>query len=126
MDVQREITEFSASQAVVLLQGASREYYGFTPFPIEAAPAAAGVYAFAGPADENLRNTLYWDILYIGAGRCMRDEKDWLSHARKLGATHVLVHFCRRGDEARQYASEDLVSSCDPALNRMENRAVAA
>lgn len=123
MENQQDITALSPGQAVITLQGVSREIYGFTPFPIDAAPEKAGIFAFAAVARSG---TMYWDVLYIGSDRCVRDREEWLAEAKRQGATHILVHFCRRGEEIRRFVEEDLVSACNPPLNALARQAKAA
>lgn len=123
MENQQDITALSPGQAVITLQGASHEIYGFTPFPIDAAPEKAGIFAFAAIAQSG---TMYWDLLYIGSDRRIRGRAEWLSEAQRLGATHILVHFCRRGDEVRNFVEEDLIAANCPPLNVQERRAKAA
>lgn len=117
-------------QSVVALQGASREVYGFTAFPLDAPPAAAGIFMFACPAEDAQRDTLYWTPLYVGEARDMGESlpgrQDLIAHARKLGATHLLVHFCGRGEAARAEKAQDLVEAFHPSLNRLDRAADAA
>jgi hypothetical protein len=117
-------------QAVVMLQGASREIYGFTPFPLDAPPADAGIYAFAGPAGGDAGNTLYWRFLFVGEtgdiGARAGASHEWLGAARKQGATHLLVHICGRDADYRRFIEDDIVAAFDPPLNALQRRAVAA
>lgn len=116
--------------SVVALQGMSRELYGFTVFPLDAAPAVAGIYMLVRPADAGHRDTLYWVPLFVGEAGDVRDAVrgagDMLGRARKLGATHLLVHFCGRGTEARTEKSHDLIGAFRPALNGYDGAAEAA
>lgn len=116
--------------SVVALQGASREVYGFTAFPLDAPPAAAGIFAFARPADIARREALYWTPLYVGETDDMAGTlpgmQDLAAHARKLGATHLLVHFCGRGEDARVGKARDLVDAFQPSMNRLDRAADAA
>jgi hypothetical protein len=48
-----------------------------------------------------------------------------LEQARRMGATHVLVHFCDRGEDARHAIAEDLVTALRPPLNTEGRRAAA-
>lgn len=117
-------------ESVVMLQGASREVYGFTAFPLDAPPPVAGIFMFAQPAEDGRRDTLYWQPLYIGEAQDMRAAQpgyeDVAAHARKLGATTLLVHFCGRGGDARTEKADDLVRAFRPSLNRLDNAADAA
>jgi len=117
-------------ESVVALQGASRDIYGFTAFPLDAPPAVAGIFIFARPADDARRDTLYWTPLYVGEAGDMADTvpglRDVAAHARKLGATHLLVHFCSRGEAARAEKARDLSEAFRPSLNRLDRAADAA
>lgn len=117
-------------QSVVMLQGASREIYGFTAFPLDAPPAVAGIFMLARPAEDARRETLYWTPLYIGETRDIGEAvpalNDVTAHARKLGATHLLVHFCGRGEMARTEKAQDLIRAFQPSLNRLDSAANAA
>ena len=117
-------------QAVVTLHGASREIYGFTPFPLDAPPTVAGVYAFAAPADGEAGNTLYWRLLFVGEtgdiGARAGATNEWLADAKKWGATRLLVHICSRDDDYRRFIEDDIVAAFDPPLNALQRRASAA
>ena len=118
-------------QAVVTLQGASGAIYGFTAFPLSAPPRGAGIYILAQPTpDPRDRAASDWTALYIGETGGFSDQlksrHEGLAGARKLGATHVLVHFCGRGEDARRHVENDLISALRPVLNARELRAVAA
>jgi hypothetical protein len=45
--------------------------------------------------------------------------------AQRMGATHLLVHFCNRGEDARRAIAEDLIALLQPPLNTEERRAAA-
>lgn len=113
------------NQAVVTLQGASRQVYGFTAFALDAPPRGAGVYIFARPPVNPV--TQNWTALYIGQSGDLQEHINarhaWLANAARLGATHVLVHFCNRGEEQRQLIEVDLVNIVHPPLNALETRA---
>jgi hypothetical protein len=126
MENQLDVTDFSPSQAVVTLHGASREIYGFTPLPIDAAPARPGIFAYAGIAEGAQRATRYWDLFYVGSAGSIAERGDWLAEAKRQGATHILVHFCRRGEDSRRFVEEDLVAAVSPPLNALERQAQAA
>jgi len=116
--------------AVVTLQGASRAFYGFTAFPIAEAPRGAGLYVFArSPVDPRTRRIASWTPLYLGESDDLPlatgAQNTWRSHAERQGATHVLVHFCNRGEVARQAIAEDLLAARQPPLNALERLAVA-
>lgn len=117
-------------ESVVALQGASRQIYGFTAFPLDAPPGGPGIFVFARPADVAQRDTLYWAPLYVGESCGLAEAvsglRDIVSHARKLGATHLLVHFCGRGEDARQEKAKDLAEALQPSLNRLGHAADAA
>lgn len=113
------------NQAVVTLQGASRQIYGFTPFPLDAPPRGGGIYIFARPPVNPV--TQNWTALYIGHTDDFRQHVDsghaWLANAARLGATHVLIHFCNRGEEERREVEDDLLRTVHPPLNELEKRA---
>ncbi len=118
-------------QAVVTLQGASGAIYGFTAFPLNAPPRGGGIYILAQPTlDPRDRAASDWTPLFIGEtdgfSNQINTRHEGLASARKLGATHVLVHFCRRGEDARRHVENDLTSALRPVLNARELRAVAA
>ncbi|MDH3230359.1 MAG: hypothetical protein OEN55_11250 [Alphaproteobacteria bacterium] len=117
-------------QAVVTLHGASREIYGFTPFPLDAPPPLAGIYAFAAPAGAEAGNTLYWRLLFVGEtgniGARAGASHEWLAAAKKQGATRILVHICSRDEDFRRFIEDDLVAAFDPPLNALQRRAAAA
>ena len=113
-------------QAVVTLQGASREIYGFTPFPLEAAPAVSGVFAVAAPAEAEAGNTLYWRLLFVGESADIADGAGaWRDAARREGATRILVHICNRDRDYRGFIEDDLVAAFEPPLNALQRRAAA-
>ena len=113
------------SHSVVTLQGASRQVYGFTAFALNAPPRGAGVYIFARPPVNPV--TQNWTALYIGQSDDFRADigsgHAWLANAARLGATHVLVHFCNRGETDRRQIEVDLVSIIHPPLNELERHA---
>jgi hypothetical protein len=116
--------------AVVTLQGASREIYGFTPFPLDAMPAVAGVYAFAAPAGPDAGSTLHWRLLLVGETADIAERKGsargWLTDAQRQGATRLLVHICRRDAEYRRFIEDDLIAAFEPPLNALQRRPAAA
>ena len=130
MDQTRETNAAPPPHSVVALQGKSGEIYGFTAFPLTAPPPAAGIYMIARPAEPADRARLYWTPLYIGEASDLCAEidalVDRLTHARKLGATHILVRFCDRGAEVRLQQVEDLVAVVEPTLNKLERANEAA
>ncbi len=131
MTVYNSAGSAAPGQAVVTLQGASGAIYGFTAFPLSAPPRGAGIYILAQPTlDPRDRAASDWTALYIGETSEFSDQlntrHDGLTGARKLGAKHVLVHFCGRGEDARRHVETDLISALRPALNARELRAVAA
>lgn len=111
--------------SVVTLQGLSRNVYGFTAFPLDAPPRGAGIYIYARPPVNPV--TQNWTALYIGQTDDFRSHvdsgHDWLSSAARLGATHVLVHFCNRGEAERALIESDLLGAVHPPLNELERRA---
>jgi len=117
----------SPEQAVVTLHGASREIYGFTPFPLDAPPAVGGIYAFAAPAREEAGAALHWNLLLVGEASDIAAgaTAGWLDAARKHGATRLLVHICRRDEDYRRFIENDIVAAFDPPLNAPPRRAAA-
>lgn len=115
--------------AVVTLQGASREIYGFTPFPLDAPPSGPGIYALAAPADDDSGSTLYWHLLFVGETGNIGDgsaaSREWFADARRQGATRLLVHFCGRDENARRFIEDDLIAAFAPPLNALQRRAAA-
>jgi len=111
--------------AVVTLQGVSRQVYGFTAFPLDEPPRGAGIYIFARPPVNPV--TQNWTALYIGQTDDFRanvgSAHAWLSNAARLGATHMLVHFCSRGEVERLQIESDLFGAVHPPLNELERRA---
>lgn len=114
--------------AVVCLHGASREIYGFTPFPFDAPPASCGVYAAAAPAEAADGNGLHWRLLFVGeaADIAAGAAAGWLVEAQKRGATRLLIHICGRDEDYRRFIEDDLVAAFDPPLNALQRRAAAA
>lgn len=111
--------------AVVTLQGSSRRIYGFTAFPLDAPPRGAGVYIFARPPVNPV--TQNWTALYIGHAddfrECVETGHTWLASAARLGATHLLVHFCNRGADERLGIETDLLGAVHPPLNELKRYA---
>ncbi len=127
MGKKRARPTVAPDQAVVTLHGASREIYGFTPFPLDAPPSIPGIYAFAAPAEAEAGNTLYWRLLFVGetADIGTAASRDWLDAAQKAGATRLLVHICSRDQDYRRFIEDDLVAAFDPPLNAAQRRAAA-
>lgn len=118
------------AHAVVTLQGDSRLIYGFTAFPLAAPIRGAGICIFVcPPKDPSAFAPSYWTPLYVCGSQNMGDSgampRGILEQARRMGATHVLVHFCDRGDDARRAIAEDLATALRPALNAEGRRAAA-
>lgn len=118
------------AHAVVTLQGASREIYGFTAFPLAAPIGGAGICIYVRPPkDLSAFAPSYWTPLYVRGSGNMGDSaampRGTLEQARRMGATHVLVHFCDRGEAARRAIVEDLIAALRPALNAEGRRAAA-
>ena len=121
-------------QAVITIQGGSGALYGFTAFPLEHAPCGAAIYIFARPSNRPLRNaTSYWKALHIAETGGVRDRSDArderlerLEAARRAGATHMLIHFCSRGEDIRQRIVTDLAPVlCLPAKRSLPQPAAA-
>lgn len=130
------MSELSASQvippahSVVTMQGVSRQIYGFTAFPLEAALGGAGICIFVRPCEESEEFApSYWMPLYVRASRRMGDTGTFpggiVEQARRMGCTHVLAHFCDRGEDARNAIVEDIVEALHPPLNSEGRRAAA-
>lgn len=118
------------AHAAVTLHGASRDIYGFTAFPVDYAPARAGICIFACPPEgAGGFAPSYWRPLYIQTSTKQVDREAGSGSiaelARRIGATHVLVHFCDRGEEVRRDIAEDLIAALQPPHN-MEGRRKAA
>lgn len=104
-------------QAVITIQGGSRALYGFTAFPVENAPCGAAVYIFVRPSQRQSRiASSYWTALHIGETGGLRDhgkaQRDRIEEACRAGATHMLIHFCNRGEDIRKRIVDDLALSC--------------
>jgi len=131
MSALHNVCKTPPGQAVVTIQGGSAALYGFTAFPLEDAPCGAAVYVFARPADRLWRGvTSYWEPLLIGETGGMRDRSDArqerTTEARRLGATHILIHFCGRGPDIRRRIVADLASVLALPLDRVLSRPAAA
>ena len=118
------------AHAVVTLQGYSRRIYGFTAFPLAAPISGAGICVFVrAPDDPAAFATSWWIPVYIDGSDNMGDDSTMprgiAEQARGMGATHVLVHYCGRGEDARRAIAEDLISVLHPPLNAEERRAAA-
>ena len=118
------------AHSVLTLQGDSRLIYGFTAFPLAAPIGGAGICIFVRPPeDPSAFAPSYWTPLYVCGSHNMGDSgampRGILEQARRMGATHVLVHFCDRGDDARHAIVEDLVTVLRPPLNAEGRRAAA-
>lgn len=113
MSEMHKVCKTPPGQAVVTMRGGSRALYGFTAFPLAEAPSGAAVYVFARPSVDPLhRATSYWVPLYIGETGGMRECDEArlkrLEAARRLNATHMLIHFCNRDAETRRRIVHDL------------------
>lgn len=129
----REIPNSNAippAHSVVTLQGISRQVHGFTAFPLTASLRGAGIFVIVRPPEDVSRCAgSYWAPLYIGDSQSMGDAGEMprgvLEQARRMGATHVLVHFCDRGEDARRSIVKDLIAALRPPLNSESRRAAA-
>ena len=114
------------AHAVVILQGGSGQIHGFTAFPMAAPVRGAGICIFVRP-DEDAPS--YWDPLYACASCEMGENGDLprgiIEQARRMGATHMLVHFCDRGEDARLAIAKDVIAALRPPLNGEGRRAAA-
>jgi hypothetical protein len=97
-----------------IFKGVSGRLHRFTVAEPDADfPNAPAVYAFARPSGR------HWVPVFLSrtgnlGGRMVRHPQ-W-EQARRLGATHVLVH--RRGErDAREDVEADLVSALRPIMN---------
>ena len=118
------------AHAVVTLQGNSRQIYGFTAFPLAAPVDGAGICIFVRPPDETgAFSPNWWIPLYVVGADNLSDKsaipRGIPEQAQRMGATHLLVHICNRGEEARRAIAEDLVALLQPPLNTEERRAAA-
>lgn len=118
------------AHSVVILQGGSGQFYGFTAFPMTAQTAGAGICLFVRPPENSAEDAQsYWTPLYACASRDMGENGDMprslIEQARQIGATHMLVHFCDRGEDARRAITDDLIAALRPALNGGGRRAAA-
>ena len=118
------------AHAVVTLQGNTGQIYGFTAFPLAAPIDGAGICILVHPPEDPAAFApSYWTPLYVRDSQAMGDRatmpRGIIEQARRMGATHVLVHFCDRGDDARRAIAEDLVAALRPPLN-VEGRRTAA
>lgn len=129
----REIPNSNAippAHSVVTLQGASGQIHGFTAFPLSATCDGAGICVFVRPPeDSSTFSSSYWTPLYVVQSEAMGniDElpRGTLEQARRMGATHILVHFCDRGENTRRAIADDLIAALRPPLN-VEGRRAAA
>jgi len=131
MSALHDVCKTPPGQAVITIQGGSAALYGFTAFPLEDAPCGAGIYIFARPTDRPQRSiTSYWEPLFIGETGGMRDRsearQERATEARRLGATHILIHFCGRGPDIRRRIVADLASALSLPLNRVLSQPAAA
>lgn len=118
------------AHSVVILQGGSGQIHGFTAFPMAAAVKGAGICIFVRPPQDSAADApSYWDPLYACAAREMGENgnlpRGIIEQARRMGATHMLVHFCDRGEDARLAITEDMIAALRPPLNIAGHRAAA-
>jgi hypothetical protein len=131
MSALHNVCKTPPGQAVITIQGESAAPYGFTAFPLEDAPCGAAIYIFARPTERPRRTvTSYWEPLLIGETSGMRDRsearQERTTEARRLGATHILIHFCGRGPDIRRRIVADLASVLSLPLNRVLSQPAAA
>ncbi len=131
MSALHDVCKTPPGQAVVTIQGGSAALYGFTAFPLEDAPCGAAIFIFARPSDGLLRSmSSYWQPLLIGETGGMRDRSDArqerIEEARRLGATHMLIHFCGRGTDIRRRIVADLGSVLPVPQDRVLSQPAAA
>jgi len=118
------------AHAAVTLQGDSGQIYGFTAFPLAAPLKGAGVCIFACPPEDPAAfSPSWWVPLFIRDSQNMGNSgampRGIPEQARRMGATHVLVHFCGRGEDARRAIAEDMIAALRPPLNAEGRRAAA-
>jgi hypothetical protein len=100
--------------AEAIFKGVSGRLHRFAAFSPEASlPASPAVYAFAR------RGSGGWTTVFLSrtanlAQRMARHEM-W-DEARRLGATHILIHQ-RHERDAREAVEADLLAALRPALN---------
>lgn len=131
MSELHEVCKTPRGQAVVTIQGGSGALYGFTAFPLEDAPGGAAIYLFARPSPDPLRiATSYWVPLHVGETGGMRDRADArkkrFEAAHRMGATHMLIHFCSRDAEARRKIAHDISMVVGPPQTRRFPQPAAA
>lgn len=131
MSALHNVCKTPPGQAVITIQGGSAALYGFTAFPLEDAPCGAAIYIFARPTDRPRRRSLsYWEPLLIGETGGMRNRSDArqerTTEGRRLGATHILIHFCGRGPDIRRRIVADLGSALTLPLDRVLSQPAAA
>ena len=131
MSILHDVCKTPPGQAVITIQGSSAALYGFTAFPLEDAPCGAAIYVFARPSDSPLRSmTSYWEPLLVGETGGMRDRSEArherIAEARRLGATHMLIHFCGRGTDIRRRIVADLGAVLSLPRNRVLSQPAAA
>jgi hypothetical protein len=118
------------AHSVVILQGGSGQVHGFTAFPMAAPVKGAGICIFVRPPEDSAADVpSYWDPIYACASGEMGENGDLprsiVERARRMGATHMLVHFCDRGEDARLAIAEDVIVALRPLLNGEGYRAAA-
>lgn len=131
MSALHDVCKTPPGQAVVTLRGGSSALYGLTAFPLEDAPCGAAIYIFARPSHDPLRGaTSYWEPLLVGETGGMRGRsdarKERLVAAHRLGATHMLIHFCGRGTDIRRRIVADLATGLSLPHNRVLSQPAAA
>ena len=131
MSILHDVCKTPPGQAGITIQGSSAALYGFTAFPLEDAPCGAAIYVFARPSESPLRSmTSYWEPLLVGETGGMRDRSDAreerIAEALRLGATHMLIHFCGRGTDIRRRIVADLAVGLSLPHNRVLSQPAAA
>jgi hypothetical protein len=131
MSALHDVCKTPPGQAVITLRGGSSALYGFTAFPLEDAPCGAAIFIFARPSDNPLRGaTSYWEPLLVGETSGMRGRSEArlerISEARRLGATHMLIHFCGRGTDIRRRIVADLAAGLSLPQDRVLSQPAAA
>jgi hypothetical protein len=100
----------------VLLRGVSGRAHRFSAHrPMEAFAKAPAVYAFARPGLGGQGWTVVFLSRTANLEARLRGHERW-EEARRMGATHVLVHQ-REERDVREFVEADLLDALRPAMN---------
>jgi len=130
MSTQHKKYAIPPAHAALTLQGNSKQIYGFSAFPLAAPISGAGICIFVCPPDDpEAFSPSWWVPLYVCGTDNMGDAgtmpRGIAEQAHRMGATHMLVHFCGRGENSRQAIADDLIAALQPPLNAEGQRAAA-